>query len=151
MSTTLKQIFTGILLTLSLCVSADDYAYITAKTTSAEESFNLTEVKKITFTATSAILSTTTGDIVYPLTDFSRFYFSATPTDVRNMKAESSSLRYQGGVLEVKGTGLLRVYSDNGRLMSVAKVKGSASVSLESLPTGLFLISLNEETIKVVR
>lgn len=147
----MKQIFIGILLAVNLCVSADDYTYITAKTTSAEESFTLTEVKKITFTATSAVLSTTSGEIVYPLTDFSRFYFSATPTDVRDIKEERSSLRYQGGVLEVKGTGLLRVYSDNGQLLRVAKVKGSAIVSLESLPKGLYLISLNEETIKVVR
>lgn len=146
-----KQIFTGILWALSLCASADDYAYLTARTTSAEESFTLAEVKKITFTATSAVLSTTKGDMVYPLTDFSRFYFSASPTDVRDVKAESSSLRYQSGVLEVKGTGLLRVYSDNGRLLHVANVKGSASISLESLPKGLYLISLDEETIKVVR
>ena len=54
-----------------------------------------------------------------------------------------------GGVLKVQGTGVLRVYSISGNLQRLANVRGATNVSLESLPQGIYIIQMGNETIKI--
>ncbi|MBP5196347.1 MAG: T9SS type A sorting domain-containing protein [Bacteroidaceae bacterium] len=148
----MKHLLLTLLTLATLSVQADDYSYLTTQLQdNTENSVQLTKVKKITFSATEVKIYTTSDILTYALTDMKKIYFASEPTDVKSLKSESKSIKSINGTLEVNGTGLLRVYSSSGSLLQVAKIEGSANVSLESLPEGTYIIVLGDESIKVVR
>lgn len=148
----MKHLLLTLLTLATLSVQADDYSYLTTQLQdNTENSVQLTKVKKITFSATEVKIYTTSDILTYALTDMKKIYFASEPTDVKSLKSESKSIKSINGTLEVNGTGLLRVYSSSGQLLQVAKIEGSANVSLESLPEGTYIIALGDESIKVVR
>lgn len=148
----MKHLLLTLLTFATLSAHADDYRYIaTQLQDNTENSVELAVVKKITFSATEVKIFTTSDILTYALTDMKKIYFASEPTDVQSLKFESKSLKSVNRTLEVKGSGLLRVYSSSGQLLQVAKIEGSANVSLESLPEGTYIIALGDESIKVVR
>jgi len=148
----MKHLLLTLFTLATLSVQADDYSYLTTQMQdNTENSVKLTEVKKITFSATEVKIYTTSDILTYALTDMKKIYFASEPTDVKSLKSESKSLKSINGTLEVNGTGLLRVYSSSGILLQVAQVKGSANVSLESLSKGTYIIAFGDESIKVTR
>lgn len=148
----MKHLLLTLLTFATLSAHADDYSYLTTQLQdNTENSVQLTKVKKITFSATEVKIYTTSDILTYALTDMKKIYFASEPTDVKSLKSESKSIKSINGTLEVNGTGLLRVYSSSGSLLQVAKIEGSANVSLESLPEGTYIIVLGDESIKVVR
>lgn len=148
----MKHLLLTLLTLATLSAHADDYSYLTTQLQdNVENSVELTEVKKITFSATEVKIYTTSDILTYALTDIKKIYFASEPTDVQLLQSESKSLKSVNGTLEVKGTGLLRVYSSAGTLLQVAKIEGSANVSLESLSEGTYIIAFGDESIKVVR
>lgn len=148
----MKHLLLTLLTLATLSVQADDYSYLTTQLQdNTENSVQLTKVKKITFSATEVKIYTTSDILTYALTDMKKIYFASEPTDVKSLKSESKSIKSINGTLEVKGTGLLRVYSSSGSLLQVAQIKGSANVSLESLSKGTYIIAFGDESIKVTR
>lgn len=148
----MKHLLLTLFTLATLSVQADDYSYLTTQLQdNTENSVQLTKVKKITFSATEVKIYTTSDILTYALTDMKKIYFASEPTDVKSLKSESKSIKSINGTLDVKGTGLLRVYSSSGSLLQVAQIKGSANVSLESLSKGTYIIAFGDESIKVTR
>ena len=148
----MKHLLLTLFTLATLSAQADDYSYLTTQLQdNTEKSVELTEVKKITFSATEVKIYTTSDILTYALTDMKKIYFASEPTDVKSLKSESKSLKSNNGTLEINGTGLLRVYSSSGTLLQVAQIKDSANVSLESLSKGTYIIAFGDESIKVVR
>ena len=148
----MKHLFLTLFTFATFSAHADDYSYLTTQLQhNTENSVQLTKVKKITFSATEVKIYTTSDILTYALTDMKKIYFASEPTDVKSLKSESKSIKSINGTLEVKGTGLLRVYSCSGSLLQVAQIKGSANVSLESLSKGTYIIAFGDESIKVTR
>ena len=130
---------------------ADDYKYLNVTRTTGGSSVELSTVKKISFSGGNAIISTTTGDITYPLSEMQKIQFSSTALSIGSLPGESQSLHYTSGVLTAGKKGLLRVYGASGALIRVAKVTENSKVNLNSLPKGLYIISLGEQTIKITK
>lgn len=149
----MKKYFCTILLALATQFAvADDYTYLNVTRTSGEASITLSTVKKITFTNTNIVITTTNGDVTYPLSEMQKMQFSNTAVSVESLPKKSSDLRYKGGVLYASQKGLLRVYNAAGTLVSVASIEqDGAKVNLASLPRGLYIVSLGEQTIKITK
>ena len=62
---------------------------------------------------------------------------------------QAENLTYENGTLSIKGSGLMSIYNTNGALISVANVKEGANVSLEGLPTGIYIVRMGDKAIKV--
>lgn len=146
-----KILFLAMMAAMTTTIKAEDYQYLTVKTNSAEKSITLATVQKITFdTAKGLVLVTTSeGTVEFPQSEMQKMFFSATPTAIEKMPAKSEALQTNKGVLEVKGNGLLRIYSSNGTLVQMAKVEEGANISLKSLPKGIYIVNMGEQTIKI--
>ena len=146
----MKKLFLTIALAASLSASADDYAYLTAQYGGVEQSIELATVRTISFEQDLVVVTTSEARLTFPLAEMQKMYFSATATAIDRLPSETDSLKVIGGVLHVVGQkGIVRVYASNGTLQHVAQVEGRSSISLQSLPKGVYFIQLGNQVIKV--
>jgi len=130
---------------------ADKYNFLTVSTT-GEDYISLPAIQKITFADGNCVVTTTTGDYTYPLSEVKKMYFSVDdPTAIEALPQETENLQYKDGMLKVNGDGMLRIYSSNGALVQMANVKKGANISLASLQSGLYIVSMGDKTIKVTK
>lgn len=130
---------------------ADKYNFLTVSTT-GEDYISLPTIQKITFAEGNCVVTTTTGDYTYPLSEVKKMYFSVDdPTAIEALPQETENLQYKDGKLKVNGDGMLRIYSSNGALVQMANVKKGANISLASLQSGLYIVSMGDKTIKVTK
>lgn len=130
---------------------ADKYNFLTVSTT-GEDYISLPTIQKITFADGNCVVTTTTGDYTYPLSEVKKMYFSVDdPTAIEALPQEAENLQYKDGKLKVNGDGMLRIYSSNGALVQMANVKKGANISLASLQSGLYIVSMGDKTIKVTK
>ena len=137
-----------------LCASASfaqDYKYLTVKTSSEENSIELASIQKITFdmSASLVVVTTSEGQVKFPQSEMQKMFFSDAPTAIESLPLASEGLRVEGKVLKARGRGLLRIYNSAGALQRMAKVEGDTSISLDNLVDGVYIINLGDQTIKV--
>ena len=129
--------------------------YLTVIGSAAEQSFALQSIKALTFTATDAVVTTTDGQQqTFPLADLSRFAFTSEPTVINSLQRATSDggLTLRGTDLIARGAGRLTIYNAAGvPVMQQTAASGSDVISLRSLPRGLYIIQLGNETLKVIR
>lgn len=148
-----KIILTAAAIVLATAAWAEDYKYLTVSTSSNESSIELATVQKITFDMNEKLVVVTTseGQVNFPISEMQKMFFSAEPTAIERLPQTSADLKVANGVLRVNGDGLLRIYNASGALQRMAKVDGSANISLDNLPAGTYIINLGKQTIKVVK
>ena len=63
---------------------------------------------------------------------------------------QTEGLQFLQGRLITSGKGLLRIYNANGMLMQVANIsQEKAVISLENLPSGMYIVCLGKQSIKL--
>lgn len=138
---------------LLLCIvsaSADEKKYLTVAYSDVEESLILATVKKITFDASSTIITTTEGEKTYPLSEMKRITFTVDPTAINAMKEESENMKMVNGQLVVSGKGILHIYNASGQLIGLTNVDGdNKTVNLNGLQKGVYIVNLGNQTIKI--
>ena len=145
-----KVLFSLVLMAAgTLQIQAQDYNYLTVAYNSVEQSISLGTVKKITFADGNCVVNTTEGDFSYPLSQMEKMTFTKDPTAIKSLPGSSKNLTFKKGLLNVKGNGTLSIYNASGALIRMAEVKKNGTADLRSLPSGLYIISLGEETIKI--
>jgi hypothetical protein len=146
----MKKLFLSALVALSAhTVWADEYNYLTVAYNSVEQSIALGTVQKITFENGNCVVSTTDGKFTYPLSQMEKMKFTVDPTAIKSLPEASKSLAFANGLLTLGRQGTLRIYNAGGALVRLAEVKKNGTADLRSLPKGLYIISLGEETIKI--
>ena len=146
----MKKLFLSALVALSAhTVWADDYNYLTVAYNSVEQSIALGTVQKITFENGNCVVSTTDGQFTYPLSQMEKMRFTADPTAIKSLPSASKSLAFANGLLTLGRPGTLRIYNAGGSLIRLAEVDKNGTADLRSLPKGLYIISLGDETIKI--
>ncbi|MBS7372172.1 MAG: T9SS type A sorting domain-containing protein [Paraprevotella sp.] len=131
-------------------LAADEYNYLTVTCTNAEQSISLPTVQKITFAEGNAVVTSSDGQVyTYPLTELQKMTFTANPTAIKALPTQEKDLIYKGGILKVTGTGILRIYNSAGALLQMAHVRDAANINLGSLPKGIYVVSMGQQTIKV--
>ncbi len=144
---------TMILAVLALATStlawADEYKYLTVTSSSSEYSIELPTIQRITFVDNNVVVTTSSGDYTYPINELQKMTFTVDPTAIDDLPEQSKQLSVEKGNLHVKGSGMLRIYSSQGALLQMAQVKDGARISLENLPRGVYVITLDKQTIKL--
>lgn len=147
----MKNLLLAILLMASATMWADKYNFLTVSST-GEDYISLPTIQKITFVNGNCVVTTTSGDYTYPLSEIKKMYFSVDdPTAIEALPQEAENLQYQNGVLKVDGDGMLRIYSANGALVQLANVKKGANINLGNLKSGLYIVNMGDKTIKLTK
>lgn len=148
----MKRTFLAVILCAgSLSLMADDYQYLTIAHKSGENQIELASIQKITFetTAGNVVVTTTEGEVRFPISEMEKMYFSATPSAIEALPLKSDALKMHNGQLKVSGKGLLRIYSSNGALQRMAKIEGESTISLDNLSKGTYIVNMGSQTIKI--
>lgn len=156
-----KKKFIGLLLLFSAATAmpawADDYSYLTLQYGGVQESVALSALKKITFSGGQLLATTTSGVKTYALSTMEKMFFASEPTALRAVQDDAVALTYDRASQQLRvcrrdGAAVLRVYHANGGLMLSAPVaEGESTFSLSALPKGLYVVRVNQQTIKVIR
>lgn len=142
-----KSILTVLLLAISSSMMADKYLTVNYSNTS--QNISLPIVKKIFFQSDCVKVTTTDGEHTYPISTFEKITFTESPDAIEALPEQAKDLNYKNGTLAVKGDGLLRVYGTNGALVSITNIKEGANISLDNLPSGVYIVRMGETTIKI--
>lgn len=147
----MKRLFLSIfMLTSAVFMMAEDYKYINVISNGAGESIELSTVQKLTFTDTQVIVHTETGEMTFPLTEMEKMTFTVTADAIDVLPLQTESLQFMQGQLVTSGKGLLRIYNANGVLMQIAAINSDkAVVKLDNLPSGMYIVNLGKQTIKI--
>lgn len=147
----LKTILSIMLLVFGLqqANANDGNKYLEVHQNSTAQSFELATVKKITFSQGNTIISLDNDVITIPSAEMQKIAFSSIQTSIENLSSQSKELQYVDGMLQIAKAGLLRVYNISGALLSVVKVNGNATVNMNTLPNGLYIVAIGENTIKI--
>lgn len=143
----IKSILAALLLMVSTSMMADKYLTITSNGTN--QSIPLPLVQRITFEEGYVVVSTSQGTHSYPISILDKMTFTETGDAINALPEEAENLTYKDGTLAIKGDGMLRVYNTSGALVSIANVKEGANVSLDGLPSGVYIVRMGNKVIKV--
>jgi hypothetical protein len=148
-----KNILAALLLTISANAMADEemYQYLTITYTGSVSNIYLPIVQRISFEDDYLKVTTSEGWEKFPLSLVEKITFTESPTAIEALPEQAENLTYKDGTLAIKGDGLLRIFSTNGALVSIANVKEGANVSLDKLPAGVYIVRMGDKTIKVRR
>lgn len=146
-----RIIFTFVLAAVAMQQAiADDYNYLTVAYNQVEKSITLGTVRKITFSDTNVIVTTTEGDYSFALSEMEKMTFTADPTAIQRLPEQTGNLRYENGKLTSLKAGTLRIYNASGALIHLGSVTDKGGIiDLNSLPAGLYIISQGDQAIKI--
>jgi len=142
-----KNILAALLLMVSTSMMADKYLTITYS--GLEQNIPLPIVQKITFEEGYVVVTTSEGKHSYPISVLDKMTFTESADAIEALPEQAENLTYKDGTLAIKGDGMLRVYNASGALVSIANVKEGANVSLEALPSGIYIVHMGNKVIKV--
>lgn len=146
----IKNLLATLLLMASTSMMADDLQYLTISYNGSEESHSLPVVQRISFEDDYLVVTMTSGGrYSYPLSIVEKITFTETATAIEALPEAAKGLEYKDGKLDIKGNGMLCVYSSSGSLVSIANVKEGANVSLNGLPAGVYIVRMGDKTIKI--
>jgi hypothetical protein len=139
-------------------VQADDsYQYLTLAYSDVEQSYTLSNVRKLTFGDGKLYVTTTSGiQTGYALTTMQKLFFSSTPTGISSTATSNSGIRYNAATQQVTVSGMagkqLNVYLTSGSLCKNAFIDGEQSaVSLSNLPNGIYIVRIGGKTLKIAK
>lgn len=143
-----KAFFAALLLMVSINMMAQ-FNYLTISYSGTEQHISLPIVQRITFEEGNLVVTTTEGKNIYPISILDKITFTESETAIKGLPEQEENLTYKDGTLAIKGDGLLRVYNASGALISLANVKEGANISLDNLPTGVYIVRMGDKAIKI--
>lgn len=105
-------------------------------------SYAFADKPKITFTEGKLIVTTTRTSAEFPLSGIRKYTFRETEstTKIDEMKASNLQSEY------------LSVYDNNGKLLMKTRVSdGNASLSLGTLPQGIYIVREGSKSYKIIK
>ena len=151
----MRKILLSFFMTILTCLSASatDFYLWLMNTAGDEESWALSDVRKITFNGTDVVITTTDGSSkTFAMDEINKMNFHTQATAINDLKADAS-VQFDGSVLQVSapsGT-TVSVYTAIGSLASKTVVDGSGQVSLSDLPKGVYMIKIGNNLTKVLK
>lgn len=119
-------------------------------------SYDLDEQPKTTFTTEDLVVTTATTTISYPLSKIQRYTYEGAQLSVRDVKAQGISISHDDDRIIVKGLAsgkTVSVYTIGG-VQLLTKISDGAerlTLSLSSLPLGVYVIKADEITYKFTK
>lgn len=144
-----RNLLAALLLLACTSMLADNFKYLTISYNGTEQNISLPIVQKITFQNGYVVVTTTEGENSYPISVMERITFTESADAIKALPEQAENLTYENGTLAIKGNGLMRVYNTSGALVSIANIKEGANISLDGLPTGVYIVRMGDKAIKI--
>lgn len=116
----------------------------------------LADNPKITYDGNNIKIVSETIDVQYTLSELSKVRMGDVDnsTDISNVANTEGNIEFNRDFLRFSGYDVneeIKIFSISGTLMSTHKVStyGTTTISLDSFPKGIYLISVKNETIKI--
>ena len=138
-----KNILAALLLMVSTNMMADKYLTITYS--GLEQNI----AQRITFEGGYVVVTTTEGTHSYPISVLDKMTFTESADAIKTMAEQTENMAWKDGTLSVRGDGMLRIYNMAGALISIANVKEGANISLDNLPSGVYIVRMGDKAIKL--
>lgn len=145
-----KTLLTCFVATATLAMQAQSLKYLTFKTRSGTEKSMSVKGLKMVFTGGNLVATNKETSLTLPLTDMSDMTFTAVPTAIEAVGAGTDLVKVNGNSLCVtarKGTAV-HIYTADGRLITGFTANGNPEEM--SLQSGVYLVSINGKTFKIV-
>lgn len=110
------------------------------------ESYALDERPRVRFTEGMMEICSTVLEASYPRSEVRYMDFTPVTTAVGTLEEETVRYVFRDNVFECEGHGI-KVYDLSGSCVGA----GTGSVSLQQLPEGIYIINVNEKSIKVIK
>ena len=155
----MKKLLLNILMFLPLIASAQElksYLVVWAKD-GTKVAYALSEKPKIAFSETDLVITTQGVDVNYPLDNMSRFTYEANDeTTIRDLKTDKVSFKLDGeSLLFMNPTpnSIISLHALNGKSVfsKTIKAAGEYSFPLSNLNSGIYLVTVNGLTYKIVK
>ena len=149
-----------LLLTVAiLCQSAafaDDMVLQVWKSDGQVININLNEEPKTTYSDGNLVITTTKTTVTYPLESVRRYTYASASTGIETPKSVSSVLSSDGETLtftNLKAGTSIKLYNVAGQLLRTitSGAESSTTVSVSQLPTGVYVVKVNDATYKITK
>lgn len=136
---------------ISAFAFADDVTYFTITANGSPISFPISEQTIITYADNVLVISTDENRIEIPVVDISSFVFN--DEDVPTSIGKEQEQRGRASLFKgLKPGSLVQVLTPNGVVVQTVEVpqEGIASLHLQTLPKGVYLVRTSAQTIKII-
>ncbi|MBO7119644.1 MAG: T9SS type A sorting domain-containing protein [Bacteroidaceae bacterium] len=144
-----RNLLAALLLMFGTCMFADENQFLTITFNEQDHNIALPLVQRISFEDNYLVVTTTEGTHKYPISLLDKISFTENATAIEALPESAKGMKYEDGVLSIKGDGFLRIFGTNGALLSIANVKEGANISLENFPAGIYIVRMGDKTIKI--
>ena len=119
-------------------------------------SINLNEEPRTTYNDGNLVITTTKTTISYPLEKVKRYTYASVSSGITSPKGVEATFSADGETLTFKGlkTGTsIMLYNVAGQLLRkvTPTTEGQAAVSVSKLPTGVYVVNMNDATYKITK
>jgi hypothetical protein len=119
-------------------------------------STNLNEEPRTTYNDGNLVITTTKTTISYPLEQVKRYTYASASSGITSPKSAEATFSADGETLTFKGlkTGTsIMLYNVAGQLLRkvTPTTEGHAAVSVSKLPTGVYVVKMNDATYKITK
>lgn len=139
---------------VSLSASAEEKGLVITAKSGDLTKLKVTDVQNITFDGNTMNVHMTSGDRTFIVDDIEEMHFDLT-TSIDDINADLGDLKVTiaAGVMTVTADApvAIKVYGLNGIVVASASGNGSASVDLNTLAKGVYVVKANNKVIKVNR
>lgn len=155
----MKKILLSLMFCLSIVAKAEDNPtnlVVWAKD-GTKVAYALSEKPKVTFTETDLVITTKGIEVNYSLTNMARFTYEADDfTVIRNLRTDEVSFKIDSESLifpALHASSTVSLHSLNGALIfsKTVHTAGEYSLSLSNLKTGVYVVTVNDLTYKIVK
>lgn len=142
----------------ALNANADGEAIMKLNESGKSTDYSISSISKITFEGNTMKIATADGVKTADVLSIENITFSmktsATDNIVKDFE-DGISISSRGGIIEASAKSDMEiridVFSSAGTHMMQVHGKGNASVDLNTLPSGIYIVKVNDKTIKFIR
>ena len=152
-----KTILLFIVLFAAFRMQAADKLLVVESTDGGKVYFALSDTPELTFSGQTMLITTATQSQDFEIASVAQYYFADEVTGVKALKANDLRISQSGdGLVTIEGlqpSSAVRLFSLDGKEQPASVTYadgGKATVSLSSLPKGIYIISVNrQQNIKI--
>ena len=143
-----KILFTLLMLAGLVSARAEGSALCVTRTNGQVAYYILSEKPVVTFGETTMLIVTSNVSTEYQRTEVENFTFvdKKAITGIAQIGEGNTVFQYQDNTIRGAG-GAIQVYNSQGKLVK----QGEGIVSLDNQPQGVYVVKMNQQTIKVIK
>ena len=143
-----KILFTLLMLAGLVSARAEESALCVTRTNGQVAYYILSEKPVVTFGETTMLIVTSNVSTEYQRTEVENFTFvdKKAITGIAQIGEGNTVFQYQDNTIRGAG-GAIQVYNSLGKLVK----QGEGIVSLDNQPQGVYVVKMNQQTIKVIK